>query len=409
MGKLSWLPASLAALVTAWAALTRPASVRLSDLGVYTGATESLWHHGSLYDFISAGNAPFTYPPFAGLLFLPLTALPTLPLQFAWTLATIATVAGLALLLGRHNGRAPAYALVLVLSAPVSSDLKYGQVSLFLAAMIAVDVLSLRRSRWQGVLIGLAAAIKLTPLIFIPMLWFAGRRRAALVATGTFAACGTLAALALPADTVRFWTTEVTHVSRLGYITSVGNQSLNGALMRFEVPATIRTLAVLVIGGAVAAIALRRAARLGRDGDWLPALIIVGAASVVLSPVSWTHHQVWLVLAALLPTRWRAWPLIPLALMLLPVTALGPPLWSNSRLLLAIAIVTLVPLARPSRSSADAAGPSCVPGRRRCASLSETADPATPGRQDPQPCRCSPERPALSPAPPEPAATPHRR
>lgn len=349
MGTLRWLPAALAALVTAGTALARPVPVRLSDLGVYTGASESLWHHGSLYDFISAGNAPFTYPPFAGLLFLPLTAVPTLALQLGWTLATLAVVAGLALLLGRHDGWAPAYALVLVLSAPVSSNLKYGQVSLFLAAMIAVDVLALRRSRWQGALIGVAAAIKLTPLIFIPMLWCAGRRRAALVATGTFAGCGALAALALPADSVRFWTTEMMRVSRLDSITSVGNQSLNGALMRFEVPATIRSVAVLVIGGAVAAIALHRAARLGRDGDWLPALIIVGAASVVLSPVSWTHHQIWLVLAALLPTRWRAWPLVPLAVMLLPVTALGPPLWSNSRLLLAIAIVTMVPLRRPLR------------------------------------------------------------
>ncbi len=59
---LRWLPAALAALVTAWAVLARPADVRLSDLAVYTGAVEGLTRGASLYDFISAGNAPFTYP-----------------------------------------------------------------------------------------------------------------------------------------------------------------------------------------------------------------------------------------------------------------------------------------------------------------------------------------------------------
>ena len=357
---LLWLPAALAALITAWAVLARPAHVRLSDLGVYTGAVEGLTHGASLYDFISAGNAPFTYPPFAGLVFLPLADVPAWPLQLAWTLATIVTVAGLALLLGR---RAPAYALVLVLSAPVSSDLKYGQVSLFLAALIALDLLTLRHSRWQGLLIGLAAAIKLTPLIFIPLLWFADRRRAAVLASATFAACGVLAAVALPGDSWRFWTTEISHVSRLGYITSVGNQSLNGALLRVELSAPVRSAVVLVAGGVIAALALHRATRRARDGDWFSALVLTGAASVVLSPVSWTHHQIWLVLAALLPVRgpaWarRAWPALVLVVMLLPVPALGPPLWSNSRLLLAITIAALLPLSRPTRPTRW-----CAPGR----------------------------------------------
>ncbi|GAA3344662.1 hypothetical protein GCM10020358_48820 [Amorphoplanes nipponensis] len=343
-----WLPAALAALVTAWAVLVRPAGVRLSDLGVYLGAVRGLTHGASLYDFLSAGNAPFTYPPFAGLLFLPLAGAPVLPLQLLWTLATVGTVAGLALLLDRRA--APAFALVLMLSAPVSSDLKYGQVSLFLAAMVAADLLALRHSRWQGLLVGVAAAIKLTPLIFIPLLWCAGRRRAAVLATVTFAGCGALAGLALPGDSWRFWTTEVAHVSRLGYITSVGNQSLNGFLLRAELAAPLRSAIVLVAGGGIAALALRRAARRARGGDWFSALVLTGAAGVVLSPVSWTHHQIWLVLAALLPVRgpaWarRGWPVLVLAVMLLPVPALGPPLWSNSRLLLAVTIAALLPLA----------------------------------------------------------------
>lgn len=339
-----WIAVAVVAAVTAYAALHRPTDVRLSDLSVYVGAVSVLAGGNSLYDFIR-GNAPFTYPPFAGLLFRPLAAMPALPLQIGWTAATIGTVAGLAVLAARERHRQPAaaLALALLLSAPVSSDLRYGQVSLFLAGFIVVDVLVLRRTRWHGTLIGLAAAIKLIPLIFIPMLWLAGRRTAALAATATFAGCGALAALALPADSLRFWTTEMFRVSRLGYVTSVGNQSLNGALMRFEVPVPLRTVVVLLIGGAVAAAALHRAGRLARHGDWLSATVVVGAASIVLSPVSWTHHQIWLVLAVLLPVRgpaWarHAWVVVVLAVMLLPVTALGPPVWSNARLLLAIAI-----------------------------------------------------------------------
>jgi alpha-1,2-mannosyltransferase len=415
-----WLPAALVAVVTGYAALTRPAAIRLSDLGVYVGAVDGLRHGASLYDFISAGNAPFTYPPFAGLLFWPLTAAPTLLLQVGWTLATLATVCWLARLMARSSTPSPspsppaslspslspspflpspflpspflpspflpppflapslsrsafslapvvmsasALGLALMLSAPISSDLRYGQVSAFLVALVAADVLVLRGSRFQGVLVGVAAAIKLTPLIFIPMLWCAGRRRAAATATATFAACGLAAAVVLPGDSWRFWTVEVSRVSRLGYITSAGNQSLNGALLRFDLPASLRTAIVLVIGGGIAAIALRRAARLGRHGDWVPALVVTGAASIVLSPVSWTHHQIWLVLAVLLPVGTGAsqrargvWIAVVLVVMVLPVTALGPPLWSNARLLLAIVIAALLPLrtARPSRSRSGA-------------------------------------------------------
>jgi alpha-1,2-mannosyltransferase len=361
-----WLPAALVAVVTADAALTRPAAIRLSDLGVYVGAVDGLRHGGSLYDFISAGNAPFTYPPFAGLLFWPLSLVSTLPLQVGWTLVTLATVWWLARRMGRSApparyrsgqplapGPVPAstLGLALILSAPVSSDLRYGQVSVVLAALVVADVLVLRESRWHGVLVGLAAAIKLTPLIFIPMLWFGGRRRAAATAAATFAGCGLIAAAVLPGDSLRFWTVEVSQVNRLGYIESAGNQSLNGALLRFDLSPAPRAVVVLIIGGAVAAVALWRAARLGRDGDWVSALIVTGAASIVLSPVSWTHHQIWLVLAVLLPVRIRpprlarrAWVAVVLVVMVLPVTALGPPLWSNARLLLAIVIATLLPL-----------------------------------------------------------------
>ncbi|GAA2570819.1 hypothetical protein GCM10010435_51270 [Winogradskya consettensis] len=342
-----WVPAAVAAAVAAWATLGRPGALRLTDLGVYVGAVEGLRHGASLYDFVSAGNAPFTYPPFAGLMFLPLADVSVPLLQCLWTLGTLVTVVLVAQMVARETALpAPALAFVLILSAPISSNFKYGQVSVFLAAMVTADVLLMRGRRAHGVLIGVAAAIKLTPLIFIPMLWLAGRRRAAVTAAATFTTCGAVAALALPGDSWRFWTTEISHVSRLGYITSVGNQSLNGVLMRFDISATDRSLLVIVVGGGIALLALVQAGRVARRGDWLSAVAITGSASVILSPVSWTHHQVWLVFAALLPLRGRIrgyWVALVLAVMLLPVTALGPPVWSNIRFLLAVAVTTVVP------------------------------------------------------------------
>lgn len=372
-----WIAVAVTGVISAGAALGRPAQARLTDLSVYLGAVGGLAEGSSLYDF-TRGAAPFTYPPFAALMFTPLTWAPVPVVQVTWTLASLATVAALASLVigslprnpepaGRRppaptrratataalNGlwTGPAMtavaALALTVSAPISSDIKYGQVSLFLAALVLADLLLLRRTGWNGVLIGIAAAVKLTPLIFVPLLWFCGRKRAAVTAAMTFAGCAMIGALALPGDSWRFWTDEISQVSRLGYITGVGNQSLNGALMRLEVPDHARSVLVLAIGGGIAAAGLVRGVRLARENHWLGAGVVVGAASVVLSPVSWTHHQVWLVLAALLPVAgpgWvrLGWPATVLAVMILPVTALEP--LSESRLLLAIAVAALIPL-----------------------------------------------------------------
>ncbi|GID31406.1 glycosyltransferase 87 family protein [Paractinoplanes brasiliensis] len=403
-----WVAAVVAGLVSAGVALGRPAQFRLTDLSVYLGAVDGLAQGSSLYDF-TRGAAPFTYPPFAAVVFAPLTWAPTLVVQVAWTVATLGTVAALATLVmhdrrtgipalaalvTRHRttgsaaletsrqttesaalemshrttgsaapemshrptgiaGAVGVAALVLVVSAPVSSNLKYGQVSLFLVALVVADLLVLRRTGWNGVLIGIAAAVKLTPLIFVPLLWFSGRKRAAVTAAVTFAGCGLAGALALPGDSWRFWAGEIFHVSRLGYITGVGNQSLNGALMRLDVPDHARSVLVLAIGGGIAAAGLVRGVRLARENHWLGAAVVVGAASVVLSPVSWTHHQVWLVAAALLPVAGPAWvrlgwPVTVLALMVLPVTALEP--LSESRLLLAILVAALIPVHDGTRS-----------------------------------------------------------
>jgi alpha-1,2-mannosyltransferase len=365
---LSWLPAALVALAQARAALSRPTADRLADLHVYRGSVEGLLQHGSLYDFITSNDAPFTYPPFAGLAFFPLAFLGEPALRVVWTALTLAALVALAVtvasaLRDRTAERwrpwvAPIVATAIAASAPASSNIRFGQVSIFLVLIVVLDVLIVGR-RYQGILIGLAAAVKLTPLIFIPMLWLGGRRRAAAIAGFTFAGSIALTWAVLPHDSTRFWGTEILNVNRIGHIATGGNQSINGVLLRLDLSEHYRTAGMVGFGLIVGALALWRARTALRTGDALSAVTIVGAASVAISPVSWTHHQLWLLLAALLPLRgprWVpvAWLAAVLVIMIAPVTSVGAhapgPLGGvlgETRLLLALLIACVVPLRHP--------------------------------------------------------------
>ncbi|HEX8629526.1 MAG TPA: glycosyltransferase 87 family protein [Catenuloplanes sp.] len=368
---LLWVAAGCVASLQAWGGLRRPFVDRLSDLQVYLGSVRQLHDGGSLYDFAAAATgAPFTYPPFAGLVFSPLVLVPFQVVAVAWSAATIAVVALLAVAVVRRSelrgGPADRWlpaglALALFASAPLSSNLRFGQISVFLIALILVDALRLVPDRFVGVATGVAAAVKLTPLIFVPYLWFSGQRRAAVTATGTFLGCSAAAWLVLPGDSVRFWFTELLNVNRVGNIHTGGNQSLNGALLRWDVPDRARSVLVALVGGAVVVMALVRAVRAVRNDRPLAAAVIVGAAGLVFSPVSWTHHQVWLVLAAVVAVGVgrRAvvgWAAFVLAVMVLPVTSVGATLpggeiTGNARLWLAIAVAAAVPFVAVRRES----------------------------------------------------------
>ncbi|MEU4626161.1 glycosyltransferase 87 family protein [Actinoplanes sp. NPDC023801] len=383
---VAWALAAVVATLQAWGGLRRSPGDRLSDLQVYLGAVADLWRGGTLYDFAAQnGAAPFTYPPFAGLVLAPLHPIPFAVLAPLWGICTFAVVAALAwAVAGRSEIRrfdrrllAPLLAIALFASAPISSNFRFGQVSVFLVALVAVDALAVVPERWRGVATGVAGAIKLTPMIFVPYYWFSGQRRTAIVSTITFL-CGTaLAWLILPSDSVRFWFTEIWNVNRVGHIATGGNQSLNGALLRAEVPESARAAIAGILGIIVVAVALYRASLAYRQGRPLLAAVIVGAAGLVFSPVSWTHHQVWLVLAVLVaagagPRARFVWIAVVLAIMILPVTSHGARLpgaelvLGNARLWLALALAVCLPVLRPAGTT---------PGIRR---RTAAADPERP-------------------------------
>ena len=168
-------------------------------------------------------------------------------------------------------------------------------------AAICADILLLR-GRWSGVLVGLAAGIKLTPLVFVVFLVLIGRRVAATRAVLTFGATVLVGFVVMPASAAAFWTEAVWDPERVGGTEYIRNQSLLGAMTRI-LGSEPSTLVWLVVAVPVSAAVLTVAAVLWRDGARDAGLCLAAAAMLLASPISWDHHWVWgvpalLVLAA---------------------------------------------------------------------------------------------------------------
>ncbi|WP_189227085.1 glycosyltransferase 87 family protein, partial [Saccharothrix coeruleofusca] len=200
------------------------------DLRVYLAGGEA-WRSGAdLYTsaFHGPGGLPFTYPPFAAMLF---SGLAPVPVPIA---ALVFTAAGIALFTAACVVPAPSartgfgLAAVCLLLEPLRGGLDLGQVNMVLIGLVVLDCL-LPRTPWpRGALVGLAAAIKLTPAIFVLYFLARGRWRSAMTAVTTFTACG-LIGWALAAEQSRqFWFHAVLDPQRVGGLAYSANQSLHG-------------------------------------------------------------------------------------------------------------------------------------------------------------------------------------
>ena len=306
--RLLWLLYGAIAVVSVVLVLRRPPWDRLSDLHIYHGAIRHLQAGQPLYDFEAQNGGPFTYPPFAAVVLWPIGYLAEAPLRIAWLLVTCAAVAAIAVALGgvirsvrrRQQVIVAAVACALLLSAPVQSNLRFGQVSIFIVLLALVDGMGLTPARYRGILIGVAAAIKLTPLLFVLYFLVSGRWRDAARAGAAFVACAALGAALLPGESWTFWTGTVVQTSRIGDLASLGNQSLHGMLLRIGVDGSTFPVLWAFLVAVICGIGLLRARQLAVAGQPAHAAVLVGCATVAASPVSWTHHQVWPVLAAML-------------------------------------------------------------------------------------------------------------
>ncbi len=309
--------------VVAW-----PAGWHLgADSAVYRAGALTLLHGDPLYtrDVLTAlpdwVRLPFTYTPAAAPLFLPLALVPS---GLVWgVIAFLSVVAlmvvitvvssspGHASLLGRSRWALPAGTAVALALEPVWKTLFLGQINLILMAFVVLDVLvlSARGSRWAGVLIGVAAAIKLTPLIFVPHLFFTGRWKDGLRALGTFVALEAVMFAVIPVDAARFWRDSATDPSRVGSVHWIFNQSLNGLVNRATHLAPWSLAVAVGVAAVLAGPAVWLVVRLHRRGEEAAALLVTAFYGLLLSPVSWSHHWVWcvpLVTLLLVKARWWA-------------------------------------------------------------------------------------------------------
>ncbi|MBK3639973.1 bifunctional glycosyltransferase 87/phosphatase PAP2 family protein [Streptomyces sp. MBT33] len=354
-----WLVAAVLAVRQVAVVLSTPRGERLTDLETWVGPNGVLHVKGSLYD-----STRFTGTPFGGLVLKPLTRAAEQALGWGWTFGTLLLVVALGLVVARALPQpvsrrtsllaAPVAISLLMLSLPVRNALWLGQISILPVLLVLVGCFIVRGERASGVLIGIAAAFQPTVLLFAPLLWFTGRRRAAVSTGATFVALTALAWAAMPHDSYTYWVHHMAGTGLGGKADDLANQSLHGALLRLGLTGPLEIGLFFALGTAVAVVGVRRAVHYARDGQLLLAVAITGCAAIAVSPTTWQHQLLWVLLGVVGRVGKRAsdryvWPVAVVLVMTLPAKMMLPnmaamdPLRDNVVLLAALAAATVVP------------------------------------------------------------------
>ncbi|MFF9483884.1 phosphatase PAP2 family protein [Streptomyces sp. NPDC014676] len=354
-----WLLAAVLAARQVAVVLTTPSGERLTALETWVGPEGVLHVSGSLYD-----STRFTGTPFGGLVLKPLTRTAEQALGWGWTFGTLLPVVALGLITARAlpqpAGRrtailaGPVAISLLMLSLPVRNTLWLGQTSVIPVLLVLLGCFVARGQRVSGALTGVAAALQPALLLFTPLLWLTGRRRAAAATGVTFAAATALAWAALPHDSHTYWVHHLAGTGLGGPADDLASQSLHGALLRLGLRGPLETGLFLLLGAAVVTLALRRAVRYAHDGQLLLAVAVTGCAAITVSPTAWQHQLLWVLLtvAGRIGVRARdrlVWPVAVVLVMTLPARTMLPnmallhPLRDNTVLLAALTAATAAP------------------------------------------------------------------
>jgi alpha-1,2-mannosyltransferase len=290
------------------------------DLDVYRMSAQAwldgrpLYHDSASFHTASGADLPFTYPPLSAIVFTPFTWLSYHAASVVMTVITlvllvVSTMIVLAALevgptsavstgpaWARRCWLAVAIAVVAIYYfEPIRTNLVLGQINVVLMTLVLADCLP-RRTPWpRGLLLGLAIALKLTPAVFL--LYFALRRdkHAALTAAISFVGATLLGFALAWRDSLEYWTSTLRDTNRIGTSGYFKNQNIVGALARLHLTNTER-LTIWTVGSlAVLAMTVWASRRTLRAGEPVLALCCIALFGLVVSPVSWSHHWVWVV------------------------------------------------------------------------------------------------------------------
>ncbi|KQR86342.1 glycosyltransferase 87 family protein [Microbacterium sp. Leaf179] len=309
------LGGSVVSLVVVWVLTAIISAVNPVDFLVYRYGSAAALAGNNIYKANLAGpmmpaeGLPFTYTPFAALTLLPTNVFAPITAYVVWSLLTMAL---LAWVIWRCTPPGPSrvhHALIALtlsgFSIVIASHIIFGQINVLLMTLCLADIVRSPHSRLSrfippGALVGVAAAIKLTPALFI--VYFAGTRqwRRMWWSITAAATCTLAAATIYPAASRTFFTETVWHLSDKvdlgGLFATSGNNSIQGALAYFNVHPLLAGLLALAAG----ALGILAAHATYTRGHALDAAVIVGVTACLVSPVSWLHHWVYLVPALIL-------------------------------------------------------------------------------------------------------------
>lgn len=289
------------------------------DLDVYRTGGQVFRDGGEIYgelpQLADGSHLPFTYPPLSAQLFSVFTLVPLAVASAIVTLATIAVVAYVVHLVLARTVERPdrdlwwvtvAVLAVALWFGPVRETLGFGQINVFLMALVMVDLIRGRGRWWGGILTGLAMAVKLTPAVFL--VYFVLRRDWRGLATAVAAALAFtgIGHLLAADDSARFWTFAIRDPARIGGLAFTSNQSVNGVVYRFGLEGTTASVAWFVVSCVIGLGIVWVAWRLLRGGHEVAAVVTVGYISLFCSPVSWGHHWVWAVPSVVLVLVWAS-------------------------------------------------------------------------------------------------------
>ncbi len=294
------------------------------DLRVYHWGGTMARETDQLYFLKYENFLPFTYTPFAAATFLPLTLFAFWAVQagmivlnvIALIVTTAVSLRSLGYRLDKGSiGVVLAIAAVGAMLEPVDSTLHFGQINLILMAIVVADLLLPDDSRFKGIGVGIATGLKLTPAIFIPYLLLTRRYAAGVRAMITAAATVMIGFIVLPPESADFWFERLFMDStRVGGVAYVSNQSVNAFVVRLTDATSGTTALWYPIAAVVAVVGFWIAVRVQRRGPELAGVLVCALTGLLVSPVSWSHHWVWLVPAGVLGFHvafqrgtWQAW------------------------------------------------------------------------------------------------------